>query len=135
MASSWHHLAPILSLLWPAGKAIKGLPREKVVLTVKWGPTIKDGQFGYAVTKEAAAKSIDGTLKRLGVDYIDLWVLRGQGSGEGLEETIKAMRVRLQLKFLRAVCQHIFPKWLYVVIVCAWWSDAYENHACTIGCM
>lgn len=59
--------------------------------------------MGYNATKEDARKSIEGSLKRLGVDYLDLWILRGNGPGgvrDGFEETIQAMSVRAWLSFI-----------------------------------
>ena len=79
-----------------AGKAIKSLPREKVVICDKWGPIFKPNQPpGFDASKEAGRRRIDATLKRLGVDFIDVWILRLGGKPTGLEESITVMKVSI----------------------------------------
>ncbi|KAK9808347.1 hypothetical protein WJX73_004851 [Symbiochloris irregularis] len=73
------------------GKAIKGFPREKVIIKSLWGPDLSTGQFKFDISREAAHRTIDAELQRLGVDYLDLWVYRNIGKGEGWEEAITAM--------------------------------------------
>ena len=64
-----------------------------MVISSKWGATFT---YSYDITPEAARKSIQGSLERLGVEYIDLWILRGHGPGgadEGFDEAIQTMSV------------------------------------------
>ncbi|GLU08926.1 hypothetical protein SLE2022_258100 [Rubroshorea leprosula] len=56
------------------GKALKQLPREKIQVASKFGITIsEEGQFGVKGTPEYVRECCEGSLKRLGVDYIDLY--------------------------------------------------------------
>lgn len=50
-----------------------------------------DGSFGYDVN---AAERIDITLKKLGVEYIDLWILRcNQHAASLQDEAMRGMKV------------------------------------------
>lgn len=70
------------------------MPRDKVIIASKWGPAVVDGQFGYKATAKDARECLEGQLQRLGVDYLDLWILRSNMHGVGiLEESITAMKV------------------------------------------
>lgn len=79
--------------LTTAGKAIKGYPRDKVIIKSLWGPDLSTGQFKMDISPEAVHKTIDAQLQRLGVDYLDLWVYRNIGKIEGWEDAIGAMSV------------------------------------------
>ena len=84
----------MLRALQAAGKAIKGLPRSSVVIADKWGPVFKPGQHPtFEVSKEAGQRRIDATLQRLGIDYIDVWVLRCIGKPDHLEDIMAVMKV------------------------------------------
>ena len=70
------------------------MPRSSVVICDKWGPMFKPGQPpSFDASREAGRKRIDATLQRLGVDYIDVWILRCAGKPEGLEDTYTLMKV------------------------------------------
>ena len=55
---------------------------------------MKGGQFGYHVSTQACRERIDATLQRLGVDSLDMWVLRGTKGDAQLEEAMAGMKVR-----------------------------------------
>ena len=62
---------------------------------MQWGPNFPDGAPPFFDASRAGArKMIDIELKRLGVDYIDVWILRSFGamSQEKLEETFGAVK-------------------------------------------
>ena len=79
------------------GEAIKGIKREDLIIATK----------SAAPDKKTAAEHIDLSLKRLGVNYIDIYqlhnvstdaqkeaVFRHGGAMEALEEAVKAGKVR-----------------------------------------
>ena len=74
---------------------MKHFPRDKVFISTKWGPMFKpDGQMYQDFSPEGCRAACEGRLKRLGVDYIDLWVMRGPCRGDGaLEAAVKTMKV------------------------------------------
>ncbi|MEU4197878.1 aldo/keto reductase [Kribbella sp. NPDC026611] len=76
------------------GRAIAGR-RDEVTLATKFGfkpapgeagvPTVVDGSPEYAV------QALDASLRRLGVDHVDLWYLHRKDPKIPIEETVGAM--------------------------------------------
>ena len=83
------------------GKAIKDISRDQVVIASKWG-VMKDEQGNYTQDNSAAyaRKSLEGSLKRLGVDYIDLYIMRSWDHKTPIEEAIKGMAVSFETTVL-----------------------------------
>jgi len=75
------------------GRALRGKPRERVVLATKFGivrgPRPEDR--GVNGNPEYIRKSIDGSLKRLGVDYVDLYQYHRVDPKTPIEDTVGAM--------------------------------------------
>lgn len=74
------------------GKAIKG-HRADVVLATKFGITIGPGGVsGVDGTPANARRAVEGSLKRLGVDVIDLYYLHRKDPNVPIEESVGAMK-------------------------------------------
>lgn len=73
------------------GKAIKG-HRDEVVLASKVGNHWEPGKKGWYwdPSKAYIKEAIKGSLKRLGVDYLDLYQLHGGTLEDPIDETIEA---------------------------------------------
>ena len=77
------------------GKAIAGR-RDEFVVATKWGvrfaPT-KENPTNRVLdgSPENARNSIEGSLKRLGTDHVDLWYLHRVDFNRDIEETVGAM--------------------------------------------
>ncbi|MGZ0147261.1 aldo/keto reductase [Kribbella sp. WER1] len=82
------------------GRALAGR-RDQVVLATKFGfkrpaasatevPTVVDGSPAYA------AQALDASLRRLGVDHIDLWYLHRRDPQVPIEETVGAMAAAVE---------------------------------------
>ena len=69
------------------GKAIRelGIPRDKIVIASK--VYYNDGKL----SREAILREIDGTLSRLGMDYIDLYQIHRFDYDTPIEETLKTL--------------------------------------------
>ena len=68
------------------GRAIKNnIARDKVVLASK--VYFNEGHL----SKEAINREIEGTLKRLGTDYLDLYIIHRFDYGTPIEETMEAL--------------------------------------------
>ena len=68
------------------GRAIqKNIAREKVVLASK--VYFNDGHL----SREAIYREIDGTLRRLGTDYLDLYIIHRFDYTTPIEETMEAL--------------------------------------------
>ncbi|XP_038715462.1 perakine reductase-like [Tripterygium wilfordii] len=75
------------------GKLLKQLPREKVQLATKFGVYIlEDGQFGVKGTPEYVRENCEASLKRLGVDYIDLYYQHRVDTSVPIEDTIGELK-------------------------------------------
>jgi len=80
------------------GSALKS-HRPKVVIATKVGNVIKsDGGkgFDWNPSKEHILKSVEGSLKRLQTDYIDLYQLHGGTIDDPIDETIEAFEILKQ---------------------------------------
>jgi aryl-alcohol dehydrogenase-like predicted oxidoreductase len=80
------------------GRALAGR-RDEVVLATKFGfqraagsdlPNVVNGRPEYA------ASAIDASLRRLGVDYVDLWYLHRRDPEVPIEETVGAMALAVE---------------------------------------
>ncbi|MEU4602175.1 aldo/keto reductase [Kribbella sp. NPDC023972] len=81
------------------GRALAGR-RDQVVLATKFGfkkpaqsnalPNVVDGSPAYA------RSALDASLRRLGVDHIDLWYLHRRDPNVPIEETVGAMGEQVQ---------------------------------------
>lgn len=72
------------------GKAIKG-QRNNVTLATKMGFLQKDEDFAIDTSPEYIRRACDASLKRLGVDTIDLYYLHRISKKTPIEESILAM--------------------------------------------
>jgi aryl-alcohol dehydrogenase-like predicted oxidoreductase len=72
------------------GQAIKG-KRDKVVLATKFAITMVNGQRGINGKPEYVRQACDASLKRLGVDHIDLYYQHRVDPETPIEDTIGAM--------------------------------------------
>ena len=75
------------------GRAIAGKPRDKIVLATKFGivrgPRPEDR--GFDASPAYIRKALDGSLRRLGVDYIDLYQCHRVDPKTPIEETVGAL--------------------------------------------
>ena len=74
------------------GKAIAGR-RDEVVVATKWGfLRHRDGDWlGMDATRARAPEACDASLRRLGIDVIDLWYIHWPDPAVPIEETVGAM--------------------------------------------
>jgi aryl-alcohol dehydrogenase-like predicted oxidoreductase len=67
------------------------VPRQDLVLATKAVARRDDGPFGGGASRGALLSALDGSLRRLGVDHIDLWQLHAWDDGVPIEETMSAV--------------------------------------------
>jgi aryl-alcohol dehydrogenase-like predicted oxidoreductase len=74
------------------GRAL-GADREKVVVATKFGTILHrgDGSRGLDGSAENVRLSVDGSLARLGTEYIDLYYQHRMDPGTPVEETVGAL--------------------------------------------
>ena len=73
------------------GKAIRGR-RDQVVLATKFGIAIGSSGMQLDGSPSNARRAIEGSLRRLGVDSIDLYYLHRKDPAVPIEETVGAMK-------------------------------------------
>ena len=74
------------------GKALKGLPRDKIVISDKFWPTKLKGQEDVKekLSEEGIRQCLESSLKRLQTNYIDIYILHAMDE-EHLEEVARVM--------------------------------------------
>ncbi len=75
----------------------KYVPRDKVVIASK--VYFNEGRL----SKEAIHREIDGTLKRLGTDYLDLYIIHRFDYDTPIEETMGALNDLVKIGKVRAI--------------------------------
>ncbi len=78
------------------GKAIQDLPREELVISSKvFWPTM-DGPNGRGLSRKHITESVEQTLKRLEVDYLDLYFCHRFDPDTPVEEVVFTMNTLIQ---------------------------------------
>jgi aryl-alcohol dehydrogenase-like predicted oxidoreductase len=72
------------------GKALAGR-RDQVVLATKTGMRMNDGPEGIGLSRRRIMASVEGSLKRLNTDYIDLYYMHAPDPKTPIDETLRAM--------------------------------------------
>ena len=73
------------------GRAIQDLPREALVLSSKVYWKTMPGPNGRGLSRKHIMESCDASLKRMGVDYFDLYFCHRYDDETPLEEVVRAM--------------------------------------------
>jgi len=72
------------------GKAIQGLPREQLVIATKCMGRVWDGPLGAGLSRKHIFDAMDQSLRRLGVDYVDLYQAHAPDADTPIAETLEA---------------------------------------------
>jgi len=92
------------------GKVVlEHLPRHKAVIATKLYNPMSDDPNDRGLSRKHVFEAVDGSLKRLGADYIDLYQLHRFDYGTPLEETLDALNdvVRMgKVRYLGASSMH-----------------------------
>ncbi len=107
------------------GKALRGIPRAKYYLSTKVGRYGKDGVNTWVYSGRRAQESVNESMERLGIDYVDLINVHdiefadlNQVAGETLPALVELREkgivghvgiTDLQLENLRWVIEHVEP--------------------------
>ncbi|MFD4636611.1 aldo/keto reductase [Lentzea sp. NPDC058436] len=67
------------------------VPRDELVLATKAVARRTEGPFGGGASRGALLSALDGSLRRIGVDHVDLWQLHAWDAGVPIEESLSAL--------------------------------------------
>lgn len=87
------------------------VPREDVVLATKAVARRTEGPFGGGASRGALLTALDGSLKRLGTDHIDLWQLHAWDDCVPLAETLSALEYAVTSGKVRYVGVSNYAGW------------------------
>ena len=73
------------------GEALRDLPREQIVVATKVLGPVWDGPLGRGLSRKHIRDACDASLKRLEVEYIDLYQCHAPDPDTSLEETLAAL--------------------------------------------
>ena len=73
------------------GRAIRDLPRDDLVLATKVWFRMRDSANAKGLSRKHIFEAVDGSLQRLGTDYIDLYQVHGPDWFTPMEETMRAL--------------------------------------------
>ncbi|HQZ00611.1 MAG TPA: aldo/keto reductase [Propionicimonas sp.] len=74
------------------GKALKDFAkRDEIVLATKVHGRMHDGPNGQGLSRKAILAELDNSLRRLGTDYIDLYIIHRWDYDTPIEETMSAL--------------------------------------------
>ncbi|HEX2592326.1 MAG TPA: aldo/keto reductase, partial [Rhizomicrobium sp.] len=78
------------------GKVIAELPRDELIISTKAGYPMWPGPYGDGGSRKYLIASCDQSLKRLGVDYVDVFYHHRPDPQTPIEETIGALATLVQ---------------------------------------
>ena len=73
------------------GQIVKGMPRDELVISTKAGHPMWPGPYGDGGGKKYLVASLDQSLRRLGIEYVDIFYHHRPDNDVALEETMGAL--------------------------------------------
>lgn len=73
------------------GRILKDMPRDELIISTKAGFTMWDGPYGDWGSKKYLVASLDQSLQRMGLDYVDIFYHHRPDPDTPLEETLGAL--------------------------------------------
>ena len=73
------------------GQIVKEMPRDEIILSTKAGYLMWPGPYGEWGSRKYLLASLDQSLKRMGVDYVDIFYSHRFDPDTPLEETMAAL--------------------------------------------
>jgi len=78
------------------GQILKDLPRDELIISSKAGYRMWPGPYGQMGSRKYIIASLDQSLKRMGVDYFDIFYSHRFDADTPLEETLGALNTAVQ---------------------------------------
>ena len=128
LANNYGHPAGASEELF--GRILREMPRHELVISSKAGYRMWDGPYGECGSRKHLLESCDHSLKRLGVDHVDIFYSHRFDPDTPLEETLGALDTLVQQgkaiyagisnyagsQFADAVCVTRDRRWAPVIV-------------------
>src|SRR6266568_6832528 len=73
------------------GKILQDMPRDELIISSKAGYTMWPGPYGDGLSRKYLIASLDQSLRRLGLDYVDIFYSHRPDPDTPMEETMLAL--------------------------------------------
>jgi len=93
------------------GQAIRHLPRESVLISTKATFQFGDGPNNVGSSRRHLTRQIEGSLKRLKTDYIDIYHMHGFDALTSIEETLNTLDQAVRDGKVRYIAASNFSGW------------------------
>jgi aryl-alcohol dehydrogenase-like predicted oxidoreductase len=94
------------------GRAVSRLTdRSKVVISTKVGLPLHGGPNGVGLSRKHIIEGLDASLRRLGTEYVDLYLLHGPDPHTPIEETLLALDDVVRAGKALYIGASNFPAW------------------------
>lgn len=93
------------------GKALAGHPRDEVVIATKFGSKVGEGPYGKGASRKHVVAQCEGSLRRLGTDFIDCYYLHRPDPMTPIEETLAALDDLVRVGKVRYIASSNFAGW------------------------
>ena len=103
------------------GQWLKTKPRDQIVIATKVRGRMWDGPNGEGLSRQHIMLAVEGSLRRLGVEAIDLYQVHWPDDDTPLEETLRALDDLVAAGKVRYIGASNFPAWLLTKSL--WISD------------
>ena len=99
------------------GRALAGVDRDDVVLATKVNGRMRPGPNGAGLSRKAIMAEIDHSLRRLGVDYVDLYQIHRFDPAVPMEETLEALHDVVKAGKARYVGASSMDAWQFATML------------------
>jgi len=93
------------------GKALEGISRDKVLISTKTTFTYGEGPNNQGSSRYHILQQVEGSLKRLQTDYIDIYHMHGFDGNTPVEETLRVLDDLVQSGKVRYIAASNFSGW------------------------
>ena len=73
------------------GRTLREMPRDEIAVATKAGFRMGPGPYGEGASRKALLTGLDESLKRLGLEYVDIFYSHRPDPSTPLEETLRAL--------------------------------------------
>ena len=93
------------------GEAMRGIPRDQILISTKGTFQFGDGPNNVGSSRHHLTRQIDGSLKRLQTDYIDVYHMHGFDALTPIEETLATLDNAVRQGKVRYLAASNFSGW------------------------